>query len=100
MQSASTTGRPVRAATWKLWSEFDPPISSDMTAAKDRPRRSASTWTGRAATSGSGSRSSPTSGAPMVETTATRSSSARDSAGMTTGRNPRAASARRFRSEW
>ena len=33
MQSASTTGRPVRAATWKLWSEFDPPISSDMTAA-------------------------------------------------------------------
>ena len=71
-----------------------------MTAAKDRPSRSASTSTGRAATSGSGSRSSPTSGAPMVETTATRSSSARDSAGMTTGRNPRAASARRFRSEW
>ena len=35
-----------------------------------------------------------------METTATRSSSARALAGITTGRNPRAASARRVRSEW
>ena len=100
MQSASTTGSPVRAATMKLCSEFAPPISSDITATKGRPSRSASTWTGRAATSGSGRRSSPTSGAPIVETTATRSSSARALAGTTTGRNPRDASARRVRSEW
>ena len=100
MQSASSTGSPVRAATRKPWSEFAPPISSGMTARNFRPRRSSMKRTGRAATSGSGRRSSDTSGAPMVETTATRSSSATASAGRRRGRKPAAHSARRFSSEW
>jgi hypothetical protein len=38
MQSPSTTGRPSRAAAMKGWIELPPPISSDMTARKRRPR--------------------------------------------------------------
>ena len=76
MQSASTTGRSIRAAAMKGWMELPPPISSDITARNFRPRYSSIIWTASAIVLGSVRRSWPTSGAPMLETTATRSSSA------------------------
>ena len=82
MQSASTTGRPRRAAAMKGWSELPPPISRDMTARKRCPITSSIIRTARAMVRGSVSRSWPTSGAPMLETTATRSSSARSAGSM------------------
>src|SRR5215831_13472099 len=75
MQSASTTGRPSMAAAMKGWSELPPPISRDMTARNDRPITSSIIRTAWAMVCGSVRRSCPTSGAPMLETTATRSSS-------------------------
>ncbi len=77
MQSASTTGRRSRAAAMKGCREFPPPISSDMMARKRRPITSSIMRTAWAMVRGSVSRSCPTSGAPMLDTTATRSSSSR-----------------------
>ena len=57
------------------WTALPPPISSDMIARKRRPRYSSIIVTARAIVRGSVSRSWPTRGAPMFETTATRSSS-------------------------
>src|SRR5262249_32999555 len=74
MQSASTTGSPSMAAAMKGWSELPPPISSDMTARNDWPITSSIIRTAWAMVCGSVRRSWPTSGAPMLETTATRSS--------------------------
>ena len=82
MQSASTTGRSRSAAAMKGWSALPPPISSDMIAEKRRPMTSSIMVTARAMVAGSVSRSWPTSGAPMLETTATRSSSARSAGSM------------------
>ena len=79
MQSASTTGRSRRAAAMNGWMALPPPISSDMIAQKRRPRYSSIIVTARAIVCGSVRRSWPTSGAPMLDTTATRSSSARSS---------------------
>ncbi len=59
------------------WSELPPPISSDMTASNRQPRYSSIIRTASAIVRGSVSRSWPTSGAPMFETTATRASSGR-----------------------
>ena len=76
MQSPSTTGRSSIAAAMKGWMELPPPISSDITARNFRPRYSSIMVTASAIVFGSVRRSWPTSGAPMLETTATRSSSA------------------------
>jgi len=65
-----------------------PPISSDMIARKRRPRYSSIMVTARAIVRGSVSRSWPTSGAPMLDTTATRSSSARSRGSMSETRMP------------
>ena len=77
MLSASTTGRPISAATMKGCRPLPPPISSAMMARKRWPQYSSIMRTGLTAKCGSASRSWPTSGAPMPETTATRSSSFR-----------------------
>ena len=66
----------------KGWIELPPPISSDMRARNFRPRYSSIMVTASAIVLGSVSRSWPTSGAPMLETTATRSSSASSEASM------------------
>ncbi len=88
MQSASTTGRSSRAAAMKGWIELPPPISSDMTARNFRPRYSSIMVTASAIVFGSVRRSWPTSGAPMLETTATRSSSASSAAAMSRHTTP------------
>ncbi len=88
--SASTTGSPVRAATSSGWNALPPPISTDITARNRRPRYSSIIRTGLVAKSGSASRSCPTSGAPMLETTATRSSSASAAGSISATRVPSA----------
>src|SRR5262245_2774673 len=75
MQSPSITGRSSIAAPMNGWMELPPPISSDIRARDFRPRYSAIMVTASAMVLGSVRRSCPTSGAPMLETTATRSSS-------------------------
>ena len=75
MQSPSITGRSSIAAPMKGWMELPPPISSDMRARNFRPRYSSIMVTARAMVLGSVRRSWPTRGAPMLDTTATRSSS-------------------------
>ena len=54
MASASTTGRPVIAATSSGWKALPPPISTDMTAVNRRPRYSSIIRTGLAANGGIG----------------------------------------------
>ena len=63
-------------------SALPPPISSDMMARKRRPMTSSIIVTARAMVAGSVSRSWPTRGAPMFDTIATRSSSARSAGSM------------------
>ena len=70
------------------WTALPPPISSDITARNFRPRYSSIMVTARAIVFGSVSRSWPTSGAPMLETTATRSSSASSEASMSRQTTP------------
>ena len=82
MQSPSMTGRSSIAAPMNGWIELPPPISRDMRARNFRPRYSSIMVTASAIVLGSVSRSWPTSGAPMLETTATRSSSASSEASM------------------
>ena len=82
MQSPSMTGRFIIAAAMNGWIELPPPISSDITARNFRSRYSSIIWTADAIVFGSVRRSWPTSGAPMFETTATRSSSASSDASM------------------
>jgi hypothetical protein len=89
MQSASTTGRASTAAAMKGWSALPPPISSAITARNFRPRYSSIIVTASAMVRGSVRRSWPTSGAPMFETTATRSASASSPASMSRQTTPR-----------
>ncbi len=81
--SASTTGNPRCAAAINGWMPLPPPISSDMTARNFCPSNSCWISTARAMLRLSASRSCPTSGAPMFDTTATQSSSPRSSGDIT-----------------
>ena len=90
MASASTTGFFRCAAASMGWMPLLPPISTDMIARNSRPRYSSIKVTARAMLRLSVRRSCPTSGAPMLETTATRSSSARSSGGIRSIRAPSA----------
>jgi hypothetical protein len=88
MQSPSTTGRSSIAAPMKGWMELPPPISSDITARNFRPRYFSIMVMASAMVLGSVRRSWPTSGAPMLEHTATRSSSASSDASMSRHTTP------------
>src|SRR6266849_4953057 len=82
MASASMTGIPRCAAAISGWMALPPPISIDMTPRNRRPRYSCINSTALAVSRLSTSRSWLTSGAPMLETTATSSSSSSACASM------------------